>query len=111
MVFYCRVHGHRRKGLTSLLLLTTWENWNERTVRAFRNKASMTTVILSSIKRDAVLWSVTGVKLFSNILPRESKLPHLLMCCNSKLFILINEIGKTLALLKKKTVSTNRIIQ
>jgi hypothetical protein len=43
-------HGRRRKGITSLLLLTVWELWNERNARVFKNVASMPALIISSIK-------------------------------------------------------------
>jgi hypothetical protein len=53
----------RRKGLSSLLLLVAWKIWNERNARIFKNFASMTIIVLATIKRDASLWAPGG-KIF-----------------------------------------------
>ena len=66
-----RVQGRRRKGLSSLLLLVSWEIWNERNARVFRNVASMPSLIISNIKRGAGLWGMAGAKHLCNIMPRE----------------------------------------
>jgi hypothetical protein len=65
------VNGRRRKGLTSFLLLTTWELWKERNERVFRNVASMFVRVTSFIKSSAHLWSLAGAKYLSAILPQE----------------------------------------
>jgi hypothetical protein len=64
-------NGRRRKGLTSLLLLTTWELWNERNARVFRNVASISTRVISIIKSSAHLWGLAEAKKLSAIVPRE----------------------------------------
>jgi hypothetical protein len=64
-------NGRRRKGLSSLLLITAWELWNERNTRVFRNVASMPGWILSVIKSSAKLLAIAGAKRLSAILPRE----------------------------------------
>jgi hypothetical protein len=64
-------NGRRRKGLTSLLLLTAWELWNERNARVFRNVASMPMVVTSNIKSSAALWGIAGAKYLSALMPRE----------------------------------------
>jgi hypothetical protein len=65
------VNGRRRKGLSSLLLLTAWEIWNERNARVFRSVASMPTRVASIIKSNAILWGLAGAKILSALLPRE----------------------------------------
>jgi hypothetical protein len=44
------VNGRRKKGLSSLLLLTAWEIWNERNAGVFRSVASKPTRVYSIIK-------------------------------------------------------------
>jgi hypothetical protein len=58
-------HGRRRKGLTSLLLLTAWELWNEKKARVFQNVASIPALIISSIKSSAAFWEIAGAKYLS----------------------------------------------
>jgi hypothetical protein len=53
-------HGRCWKGITSLLLLTAWELWNERNARVFINVASMPVVVISIIKSSAALWGIAG---------------------------------------------------
>ena len=65
------VHGNRRKGLASLVLLTAWEIWNERNARVFRSMASMPSSVLFCIKRNAALWGLAGAKHLSSLMPRE----------------------------------------
>jgi hypothetical protein len=65
------VYGHRRKGLSYFVLLTAWEIWDERNARVLLNFASMPTVVLASIKRNAYLWGIAGAKHLRSILPRE----------------------------------------
>jgi hypothetical protein len=62
-------HGRRRKGLTSLILLTAWELWNERNARVLKNVASMPALIISSIKSSAALWGIGGAKYLSALMP------------------------------------------
>jgi hypothetical protein len=48
-------HTTHQKGLTSLLLLTAWELWNEKNTRVFQNVASMPTLLICNIKSSAAL--------------------------------------------------------
>jgi hypothetical protein len=65
------VNGRRRKGLSSLLLLTAGEIWNERNARVFRSVASMPTRVVSIIKSNVILWGLAGAKNLSALIPRE----------------------------------------
>jgi hypothetical protein len=51
-----------RKAIASLTLLVTWEVWNERNARVFRNNHSPSMVVLDRIKREARLWVLAGAK-------------------------------------------------
>jgi hypothetical protein len=62
-------HGRRWKGITSLILLTAWELWNERNVRVFKNVTSMPALIISSIKSSAALWGIARAKHLSALMP------------------------------------------
>ena len=64
-------NGTARKSLASLLMLVTWEIWNERNARVFRKVFTMPTVIASQIKTEAALWSMAGAKHLGSIMPRE----------------------------------------
>jgi hypothetical protein len=72
--WWCHIsgaNGRRQKGLSSLLLLTAWEIWNERNARVFRSVASMPTRVVSTIKSNAILWGLAGAKFLSALMPRE----------------------------------------
>jgi hypothetical protein len=71
VVPYLRRSRATRKGLSSLILLTVRELWNERNAKVFRNEASMPGSILSRIKGSANLWATAGIKHLSAILLRE----------------------------------------
>jgi hypothetical protein len=60
-----------RKAVASLMLLATWEIWNERNARVFRSKHMPPLVLLDKIKREARLWVTAGAKCLGNILPGE----------------------------------------
>ncbi|PNT69050.1 hypothetical protein BRADI_3g48564v3 [Brachypodium distachyon] len=47
------IQGNRRKGMATLVMLVSWEIWNERNARVFRKIFSMPTVVTSKIKREA----------------------------------------------------------
>jgi hypothetical protein len=49
-------NGTRRKSLASLIMLTSWEIWNEQNVRVFRNVSTMPTAVVQEIKLEAALW-------------------------------------------------------
>ena len=61
----------KSKALASLLLLATWEIWNERNARVFKNKHSSPLTILSKIKHEAKLWVLAGAKRLGEIMPGE----------------------------------------
>lgn len=59
------------KGMTSLLMLISWELWKERNARVFRNVSAPTTIIVEKIMDEATLWTLTGAKGLGVILHRE----------------------------------------
>jgi hypothetical protein len=59
MVF---AHGGRRKVMASLLMLVTWEIWNETNVRTFKNVSTMPTMIFDRIKSEGRTWVIAGAK-------------------------------------------------
>ncbi|KAF7098048.1 hypothetical protein CFC21_099817 [Triticum aestivum] len=65
------VNANVRKGLASVVMLVSWEIWNERNARVFRNVSSMPYVITSRIKTEARLWGLAGAKHLSSLIPRE----------------------------------------
>jgi hypothetical protein len=65
------VNGNVRKGLASLVMLVSWEIWNERNARVFRKVSSMPNVITSRIKAEVRLWGLAGAKRLSSLMPRE----------------------------------------
>ena len=60
-----------RKAVASLILLVTWEVWNERNARVFHNKSAPLFVLLDKIKNEARLWVLAGAKCLGNLMPRE----------------------------------------
>jgi hypothetical protein len=60
-----------RKAVSSLTLLITWEIWNERNARIFRNKHAPTQVVIEKIKTEARLWVLAGAKHLGNVMPGE----------------------------------------
>ncbi|KAF7052146.1 hypothetical protein CFC21_060289 [Triticum aestivum] len=60
-----------QRPLASLMLLISWELWNERNAWIFRNTAVPVGVIVATIKEEASLWSMAGARHLSNIMPRE----------------------------------------
>jgi hypothetical protein len=63
--------GQSKKAMASLALLVSGEVWNERNAREFWNKASTTMMVVAKIKEQVELWSTTGAKALSNVMPRE----------------------------------------
>jgi hypothetical protein len=61
----------KRKDLASFTLLVSWEVWNERNARVFKNKHAHPTVLFQNIKVQASLWVLAGDKCMSNLMPRE----------------------------------------
>jgi hypothetical protein len=60
-----------RKCIASMVLISSWEVWNERNTRGLRNKHAPLTVILDNIKRELKLWVTAGAKRVSVLMPRE----------------------------------------
>jgi hypothetical protein len=60
-----------RKAISSLTLLVTWEIWNERNARVFRNKQAPLHVVLDRVKSGAQLWVTAGARHLGNIMPEE----------------------------------------
>ena len=60
-----------RKAMAFLVLLTTWEIWNERNDRVFQNKHTSLQAIFSKIKNEAKVWIIAGAKRLEEILLEE----------------------------------------
>ena len=60
-----------RKAMTPLVLLISWEIWNERNARVFRNKYKSSISIFSKIKNEAKLWVIAGAKSLEELMPGE----------------------------------------
>jgi hypothetical protein len=58
-----------RKAISSLTLLITWEIWNKRDARVFRNKHTPSHVAIDKIKAEARLWVRACAKHLGNIIP------------------------------------------
>lgn len=61
----------KHKGMASITLLVTWEIWNERNARVFKNKHAPPTVIFDKIRNEARLWALAGAKHVNFLMPRE----------------------------------------
>jgi hypothetical protein len=64
-------NGVRRKSLVTFIMLVSWEIWNERNARVFRNIAMLPNIVVEKIRGEAALWSLAGAKNLSSIMPRE----------------------------------------
>jgi predicted negative regulator of RcsB-dependent stress response len=51
------------KAMASLVMLISWEIWNERNARVFRQHFSTSTMITNRIKEAARVWCLAGAKL------------------------------------------------
>lgn len=60
-----------RKAMTSITLLVSWEIWNERNARVFRNKHASPPTIFAKIKFEANLWVLVGAKRLGELIPGE----------------------------------------
>ena len=60
-----------RKAMASLVLLTSWEIWNERNARVFRNKHASSINMLAKIKYEAKLWVLAGAKHLGEVILGE----------------------------------------
>jgi hypothetical protein len=61
--------GFKQKGIASLTLLVTWEIWNKRDARVFRNKSVAHMVVLEKIRKEARLWVIAGAKRLRDLMP------------------------------------------
>lgn len=52
----------QRKGIDTLFMLISWQLWNERNGRVFRNEASTMQALLQKIKDEACRWIAAGAK-------------------------------------------------
>ena len=52
-------------------MLVSWEVWNERNARVFRNKATTSIMLIEKIKEETTVWCLAGAKALSSIVPRE----------------------------------------
>jgi hypothetical protein len=50
-------------------MLISWEIWKERNARVFRNKSSTTDMEMIKIKDGVAMWSKTGTKALSDVIP------------------------------------------
>jgi hypothetical protein len=62
-------NGVRRKSLVTLIMLVSWEIWNERNARVFQKVATLSTSIVAKIRGEAALWSLAGAKNLGSIMP------------------------------------------
>ena len=60
-----------RKAIMSLAMLISWEIWNERNARVFRNHAKTNNMIVEKIKNEVTMWGLAGAKALSNVILRE----------------------------------------
>ena len=61
----------KRKAMASITMLVSWEIWNERNARVFRNKYAPPMALLAKIKTEARLWVLAGAKRLGEIMPGE----------------------------------------
>ena len=54
-----------------MLMLVSWELWNERNARVFRNVATTVTMVTARIKEEARIWALAGARHMCNVMPRE----------------------------------------
>ena len=64
-------NGRRRKAIPSLLMLVTWEIWNERNSRIFKHLSTLPTLIFARIKLEARNWVLAGAKHLGHLLPGD----------------------------------------
>lgn len=64
-------NGSVRKGVSSMVMLASWEIRKVRNARAFRNMESMPGVIASRIKAESTLWGLAGPKHLRSLMSRE----------------------------------------
>ena len=65
------VSGVQRKAMCSIIMLTSWNIWNERNARVFQNEFASPSTTLAKIKIDVKNWALAGAKHLSHIVPGE----------------------------------------
>ena len=60
-----------RRAMMSLIMLISWEIWNERNARVFRNTAVPVGVLVARIKDVSKCWCLAGAKYLSTVVLRE----------------------------------------
>jgi hypothetical protein len=48
--------------MASLLMLVTWELWNKKNVKTFKNVSTMPAINFDKIKSEAKTWVIVGAK-------------------------------------------------
>jgi hypothetical protein len=59
----------KRQGVSSMVILTIWEIWNERNGRIFRKASRNLNQVLHSIQDEARTWAFAGNRELGRILP------------------------------------------
>ena len=57
--------------MASLVMLTSWELWNERNARTFRLTSTLPAIIFSRIKSEASAWALAGAKHLGHLIPGD----------------------------------------
>ncbi|CAL4948729.1 unnamed protein product [Urochloa decumbens] len=57
----------RRKGVSTLFMITGWQLWKERNARLFDRTASSTSVVVSRIQQEADLWIAAGARKLGSL--------------------------------------------
>ena len=63
--------GHRRKAISSLIMLVTWEVWKERNARVFQHVCRLPNVLVEAIKAEVRLRTIAGATHLGFLMPRE----------------------------------------
>lgn len=62
-------HGVPKLGTISLILIMSWEIWNEQNRRIFRNKELSTAALITKIKEESKTGATAGAKYLAEMLP------------------------------------------
>ena len=57
--------------MMSLAMLISWDIWNERNARVFRNHSMTNNMIVAKIKDEVNMWGLVGAKHLSIVMLRE----------------------------------------
>jgi hypothetical protein len=69
--FMAGENAKKCKAVASITLLVSWEVWNERIDRVFRNKNAPLNVVIDRVKREARLWVIAGAKMLGGMMSGE----------------------------------------